>query len=300
MLARSDSARPGLPDPSTVLELCKPITWFPPMWAFLCGAVSSGAAFSQSWTEVALGLLLAGPIVCAMSQVANDWCDRDVDAINQPGRPIPSGRISPAFALALALGMSAVALAVGSLLGRWGFVAAAVAVVCAWAYSAEPLRLKRSGWVGPGVVGLCYEGLPWFTGAAVLSGGLPPWPVLAVAALYAAGAHGIMTLNDFKAIRGDAVSGVHSLPVALGPARAAQVACVTMLVPQVAVLALLLWLDRPLHALAIGAFMLAQLAAMRVLLRDPEGRAPWYNATGVTCYVLGMMVAAFALRGLVP
>jgi chlorophyll synthase len=150
------------------------------------------------------------------------------------------------------------------------------------------------------VVGLCYEGLPWFTGAAVLSGGLPPWPVLAVAALYAAGAHGIMTLNDFKAIRGDAVSGVHSLPVALGPARAAQVACVTMLVPQVAVLALLLWLDRPLHALAIGALMLAQLAAMRVLLRDPEGRAPWYNATGVTCYVLGMMVAAFALRGLVP
>ena len=37
---------------------------------------------------------------------------------------------------------------------------------------------------------------------------------------------------------------------------------------------------------------------MRVLLRDPEGRAPWYNATGVTLYVAGMMTAAFALRGL--
>ena len=42
---------------------------------------------------------------------------------------------------------------------------------------------------------------------------------------------------------------------------------------------------------------MAQLLAMRVLLRDPRGRAPWYNGTGVTLYVAGMMVAALALRG---
>ena len=35
---------------------------------------------------------------------------------------------------------------------------------------------------------------------------------------------------------------------------------------------------------------------MARLLRDPRASAPWYNATGVTLYVLGMLVCAFALR----
>jgi chlorophyll synthase len=39
---------------------------------------------------------------------------------------------------------------------------------------------------------------------------------------------------------------------------------------------------------------------MRVLLRDPKGRAPWYNGAGVTLYVAGMMVSAFAVRDLPP
>ena len=56
-------------------------------------------------------------------------------------------------------------------LGTWGFVAAIVGLVLAWAYSAPPIRLKQNGWWGNAACGLCYEGLPWFTGAAVMSGG---------------------------------------------------------------------------------------------------------------------------------
>lgn len=171
-------------------------------------------------------------------------------------------------------------------------------MLSAWAYSAEPVRLKRSGWAGPGLVGLCYEGLPWFTGAAVLAAGLPDARIIAVAALYALGAHGIMTLNDFKALEGDRATGLASLPVTLGPARAARIACVVMAVPQLAVVVLLAAWERPLHAAVITLLLLAQFVAMRVLLRDAKGRAPWYNATGVTLYVAGMMTAAFALRGL--
>ena len=81
------------PDPAAALQLIKPITWFPPMWAFACGAVSSGVSPDGEWGRLALGVLLAGPIVCGMSQAANDWCDRHVDAINEPDRPIPSGRV---------------------------------------------------------------------------------------------------------------------------------------------------------------------------------------------------------------
>jgi chlorophyll synthase len=194
--------------------------------------------------------------------------------------------------------MSALALWIGQYLGTWGFVATVVAVLCAWAYSAEPVRMKRSGWWGPGLVGLCYEGLPWFTGAAVLAAALPSTEIIVVAALYALGAHGIMTLNDFKALEGDRQMGVNSLPVTLGPERAALVACTGMAVPQLAVISLLLFWGMPVYAVAVAALVIGQLFAMRVLLRDPKGRAPWYNAVGVTMFVSGMMVTAFALRAL--
>lgn len=281
-----------------MLRLIKPITWFPPMWAYLCGVISSGVSPTGQWGMVLLGVLLAGPIVCGMSQAANDWCDRHVDAINEPDRPIPSGRIPGRWGLWIALAMTVLSLIVGWQLGPWGFGATVVGVLAAWAYSAEPVRMKRSGLWGPGLVGLSYESLPWFTGAAVLSAGAPFWPVVILALLYGIGAHGIMTLNDFKALEGDRQMGVNSLPVTMGPARAARLACWVMALPQIVVILMLLAWDRPLHAAAITAVLALQLWAMRVLLTDPKGRAPWYNGTGVTLYVGGMMVAAFAVRTL--
>jgi chlorophyll synthase len=286
------------PEPRAMLRLIKPITWFPPVWAFLCGAVSSGIPLGANWPTVILGMVLAGPIVCGMSQAANDWCDRHVDAVNEPDRPIPSGRIPGRWGLYIALAMTALSLAVGWLLGPWGFGATVVGIIAAWAYSAEPIRLKRSGWWGPGLVGLSYEGLPWFTGAAVLLATAPRFEIVAMAALYAFGAHGIMTLNDFKALEGDRQHGVRSLPVVLGPEVAAKIACTVMGLAQLLVIAFLLVLGKPWHALAVTALLLAQIAAMRVLFKDPKGKAPWYNGTGVVLYVTGMMITAFALRGL--
>ncbi|MEM8980535.1 MAG: chlorophyll synthase ChlG [Pseudomonadota bacterium] len=286
------------PEPAALLRLIKPITWFPPMWAYLCGVISVGVSPLDQWPLVLLGILLAGPIVCGMSQAANDWCDRHVDAINEPDRPIPSGRVPGKWGLYVALAMSALSLFVGWQLGPWGFGATIIGVLAAWAYSAEPVRLKRSGWWGPGLVGLSYEGLPWITGAAVLSTGAPSWQILIVALLYAIGAHGIMTLNDFKAFEGDRATGVNSLPVVLGPERAAKLACLIMATPQLLVIGLLLTWGKPLHAVAILALLAAQALAMRKLLTDPKALAPWYNSTGVALYVSGMMVAAFALRGL--
>ena len=286
------------PEPAAALRLIKPITWFPPMWAYLCGVVSSGVAPTGQWALVVLGVVLAGPIVCGMSQAANDWCDRHVDAINEPSRPIPSGRIPGKWGLWIALAMSVLSLVVGYQLGPWGFAATVIGVLAAWAYSAEPVRLKRSGWWGPGLVGLSYETLPWFTGAAVLSAGAPAWPVVIVAVLYGIGAHGIMTLNDFKALEGDRATGVNSLPVTLGPVRAAKVACVVMAVPQAIVVALLFFWDKPFHAFAVAAVLLVQFWAMTVMFKDPKAKAPWYNGTGVMLYISGMMVAAFALRGI--
>jgi chlorophyll synthase len=278
------------------LELLKPITWFPPMWAYGCGIASSGVPLGERWWALLLGVLLAGPMVCGTSQAVNDWFDRHVDAINEPHRPIPSGRIPGRRGLYIAIAWTGLSLLVAAPLGPWGFGAAVVGLALAWAYSAPPLRLKQNGWWGNTACAACYEGLPWVTGVAVMTAAQPDWRVFVMAGLYSAGAHGIMTLNDFKSIEGDIRTGVDSLPVILGAKRAADVACIVMAVPQAAVAALLFAWGAPVFACVVTLLLLAQLKLMATLLRDPRGKAPWYNATGISLYVTGMLVTAFALR----
>jgi chlorophyll synthase len=286
-------------DPKALLQLLKPITWFPPMWAFGCGVVSAGTPLLDRPGAFVAGIILAGPLVCGASQVVNDWFDREVDAINEPDRPIPSGRVPGNIGLYYAIFWSLLALPVAWVLGPAVFWATLLGLALAWAYSAPPARLKLNGWWGNAACGFAYEGLAWITGAAVMLGGvLPPVPILLLAVLYSLGAHGIMTLNDFKAIEGDRRLGVRTIPVQLGPERAAKLACVVMALPQVAVIALLASWDRPWHAAVVTALLLLQGLAMKRMLTDPKGLAPWYNGTGVTLYVLGMMTSAAAVRGL--
>jgi chlorophyll synthase len=239
------------PAPRDVLELLKPITWFPPMWAFMCGVVSSGVGLDGRWLFLFAGILLTGPLVCGTSQAVNDWYDRHVDAINQPERPIPSGRIA----------------------GNWGWRIAVLgtllSVLVAW------------------LVG------PWVFAA----GNLPRPETLIVLLLYSIGAHGIMTLNDFKAVLGDTATGVRSLPVILGVGPAARLACLVMALCQAAVVALLMRWGLTIAAGLVALLLLAQIALMPRLIRNPAKLVPWYAARGVTLYVLGMLAAALGLGG---
>jgi chlorophyll synthase len=290
----------ALPALSAVTELFKPITWFPPMWAFACGVVASGVSMDGRWGLAIIGVALAGPLVCATSQAVNDWFDRHVDAINEPHRPIPSGRMPGRWGLYIAVLWTLVSLLVAVPLGPWGFGAAAVGLLLAWAYSAPPLRLKQNGWWGNAACGFSYEGIAWITGAAVMAGGsLPEARSLALAVLYSIGTHGIMTLNDFKSVEGDRQMGIRSLPVQLGEQRAARVACWTMALSQVGVIALLITWGRPLHAAGVVVLLLAQAIMMRRFLADVRARALWYSGFGVPLFVAGMMVSAFALRAVV-
>jgi len=297
MVARPlDVPTPSVPSPGAVLSLLKPVTWFPPMWAYACGAVCAGSAASGRLWEIALGVLLAGPLICGGSQAINDWFDRHVDAINEPWRVIPSGRMPGRWGLWIAQAATVISLLVAWVLGPFVLFAAIVGLAFAWAYSAPPFRLKQNGWLGNAAVGLSYETLPWVTAFAAATGGAPTATVAAVALLYGLGAHGIMTLNDFKSIVGDRQMGVASLPAQLGPDRAARVACLFMAAPQALVVALLMWTGAPWHAAAVAVLLGLQIACMPRLLSDPGRHAVWYSAVGVGLYVSGMMVAAFALR----
>lgn len=296
----SERTAPARLDPKAVLTLLKPVTWFPPMWAFTCGAISAGVPLSSErlWT-LALGIGLTGPMVCASSQAVNDWFDRHVDAINEPGRPIPSGRIPGQWGLVIAIAWSALCVVWALPLGPFGLAAVAVALACSWAYSAPPFRFKRNGWLGNAAVGFTYEGLAWITGAGIMLGNvLPPTPLLLLAMIYSIGAHGIMTLNDFKAIEGDRRMSVYSLPVLLGPTGAGWVASLVMLIAQAAVIALLVSWDRPGFAMAIGGVTLVQAGLMWWFVQKPVERALSLSAFGVPFYVSGMMVSAFAVRTL--
>jgi chlorophyll synthase len=280
---------------SVILELLKPITWFAPMWAFMCGVVSSGVSLRTHWPVALAGMVLAGPAICGASQAVNDWFDRHVDAINEPARPIPSGRIPGRWGLWIAILWTGLSLLLGGVLGPWVLEAALVGLALAWAYSAPPLRLKQAGWWGPASAAICYEGLSWFTGAAVMSGAFPDLRIVALAALYSFGAIGIMVLNDFKAVEGDRQMGILSVPVDLGVENAAWLACILMAAPQGVVIALLLSWGQPIQAAVVAVSLLVQCRLMARLLSDPRQYAPWYNATGTSLYVLGMLVSGFAI-----
>lgn len=287
-------SRPKL---SAVAELLKPITWFPPMWAFACGVIASGQSLADHWALIIIGILLAGPMVCATSQAVNDWFDREVDAINEPQRPIPSGRMPGRWGLYIAVLWTGLSLIVAIALGPWGFAAAVAGLALAWAYSAPPIRLKKNGWWGNAACGFSYEGLAWVTGAAVMAGGaMPDSRSLLLAVLYSLAAHGIMTLNDFKSVEGDRQMGIGSLPVRLGVRLAAVTSCWIMILPQFVVVGLLAQWEKPWHALAIVVLMFGQARLMGFFITSPIERALKMSALGVPLLVAGMMVSAFGLR----
>ncbi|PRH80663.1 prenyltransferase [Streptomyces solincola] len=78
----------------------------------------------------------------------NDWADRHVDAVERPERPLPSGRITPAAALAASCGLTAAGLMLAARAGRPAFLVAGSLAGTVWAYD---LRMKHSA-AGPAVM----------------------------------------------------------------------------------------------------------------------------------------------------
>ncbi|NWG22158.1 MAG: chlorophyll synthase ChlG [Chloroflexi bacterium] len=280
------------------IELMKPVTWFAPSWAFLCGAIASGAS---QWTlvdvgRIALGTLLAGPILCGMSQVVNDYCDRDVDAINEPQRLIPSGLVSTRQVFVTIGVLVVLGLGIAVILGQQVALMTAIGMILAVIYSADPIRAKRNGWAGNTIVAVSYEGLPWLAGHLAFAP-LTFGSVL-MAALFSLGAHGIMTINDFKSIEGDKVSGIHSIPVLYGEITAAWTAFLTINVAQAFVVMYFIFTASWIIAGIIGALLLMQIPTQWKFftIADPRKRAIFYNASGIAMFVWGMMAAAIGVR----
>ncbi|RTY35883.1 chlorophyll synthase ChlG [Chlorobium phaeovibrioides] len=289
--------RPGFRiEPSAILPLMKPVTWFPPMWAFACGVVSTGEPVLENWSVLLRGVILAGPLMCAMSQTMNDYFDREVDAINEPERPIPSGKISKSASWLITFSLIITGFLVALSIHPYVMAIAFVGVLMSHAYSGPPFRAKRNGWYGNLIVGLAYEGVAWLTGSFAITQGVPSTETIALAIIFSLGAHGIMTLNDFKSVVGDRIRKVASIPVQLGEKNAAILASVIMDAAQLGAIAILLAKGSSLMAILASLLLLAQLPMQKILINNPREKAVWYNAFGTLLYVLSMMVAAVGIR----
>ncbi len=282
---------------ASLRTFAKPGTWFAPMWAMLVGCVASGNAH---WTfpsvgRVLLGMILAGPLLCAFSQVTNDWFDREVDRINEPDRPTAANLLSPITVGAISIGLATAALALAAYLGTNVFYLAIGGLALALAYSAPPLRLKaRNGWLANAACAFAYEGFAWVAGAAIF--GHVTTGTLVLAGLYSLGSHGLMTLNDFKSYEGDKRLGLRSLPVMLGLEGALRAAFSFIDVFQVLAIGYVLFNRMWLAGGIMLLLFVVQIPMQRKLATDPKGLAPWYCASAIPPFVWGMLVAALAIR----
>jgi chlorophyll synthase len=282
---------------SSLKTFAKPGTWFAPMWAILVGCVASGNA---GWNLPSIGrilaaMVLAGPLLCAFSQVVNDWFDREVDAINEPDRPTAADLLAPRIIAAIAAGLALAACALAYALGPLVFWIALLGLVLAWAYSAPPLRLKASnGWLANTACAFAYEGCAWVAGAAAF--GHVTSGTIVLACLYSLGSHGLMTLNDFKSIDGDRRLGLKSIPAMLGERRALRVAFAFIDTFQVAAILYVAFHASMVYAAVMLVLFAVQIPMQRRLAGDPAKLAPWYCASAIPPFVWGMLVAALAIR----
>ncbi|KAG7960887.1 hypothetical protein I3843_10G149700 [Carya illinoinensis] len=284
------------------LQLTKPVTWPPLVWGVVCGAAASGN-FHWNLEDVVKSIvcmMMSGPCLTGYTQTLNDWYDREVDAINEPYRPIPSGAISENEVITQIWLLLLGGLGLAGLLDVWAghdfpiiFYLAVGGSLVSYIYSAPPLKLKQNGWIGNFALGASYIGLPWWAGQA-LFGTLTP-DIIVLTLLYSIAGLGIAIVNDFKSIEGDRALGLQSLPVAFGAETAKWICVGAIDITQISVAGYLLGAGKPYHALALLTLIIPQVVfQFQYFLKDPVKYDVKYQASAQPFLVLGLLVTAFA------
>jgi chlorophyll/bacteriochlorophyll a synthase len=285
------------------LQLMKPITWVPLIWGVVCGAASSGH-FVWKPEYVAISLLcmvMSGPCLTGYTQTINDYYDREIDAINEPYRPIPSGAIPLPRVITQIWVLLIAGIAIAYLLDQWAghtfptlMALALFGSFISYIYSAPPLKLKQNGWLGNYALGASYIALPWWAGQALF--GDLSLKVIILTLIYSLAGLGIAIVNDFKSVEGDAQLGLQSLPVMFGITTAAWI-CVAMIdVFQLGMAAYLMSIHENIYAVILILLVIPQITFQDMyFLRDPLKNDVKYQASAQPFLVLGMLVTGLAL-----
>ena len=285
------------------LQLMKPVTWIPLIWGVVCGAAASGN-FEWRVDHVAAAvicMLMSGPLLAGYTQTINDYYDREIDAINEPYRPIPSGAIGLGQVKVQIWGLLIAGLAVSWGLDLWAGHTIPVLLLLAlggsfvsFIYSAPPLKLKQNGWLGNYALGASYIALPWWAGQALF--GQLTWATALLTLAYSLAGLGIAVVNDFKSVEGDRALGLHSLPVAFGIGPASWISAGMIDIFQLLMVAVLIAIGQHFAAVLLVLLVVPQITFQDIwLLRDPVEFDVKYQASAQPFLVLGMLVTALAI-----
>lgn len=286
------------------LQLMKPVTWVPLIWGVTCGAAASGNYHWGNPTDIAKALacmFLAGPLLTGYTQVINDWYDREIDAINEPYRPIPAGIVTEGEVKAQIGVLLVLGFALSGALDVWSqhewpvnSALTLFGVFVAYIYSAPPLKLKQNGWTGSYALGASYISLPWWAGQALF--GTLDWKTMVLTLFYSFAGLGIAIINDFKSVEGDRATGMQSLPVMFGIDRAKWI-CVGMIdVFQLLVAGILYGVGEKGYAAGIAGLVAPQMFLQwKYFLKDPIKYDVKYQASAQPFLVIGILVAGLAL-----
>ncbi len=285
------------------LQLMKPVTWIPLIWGVVCGAAASG---NYEWRldhvlAAFACMVMSGPLLAGYTQTINDYYDREIDAINEPYRPIPSGAIGLGQVKVQILTLLIFGLAVAWGLDLWAGHTTPVLLLLAlggslvsFIYSAPPLKLKQNGWLGNYALGASYIALPWWAGQALF--GQLTWATALLTLAYSLAGLGIAVVNDFKSVEGDRALGLQSLPVAFGIGPASWISAGMIDIFQLLMVAVLMAIGQHFAAVLLVLLIVPQITFQDIwLLRDPVEYDVKYQASAQPFLVLGMLVTALAI-----
>ena len=285
------------------LQLMKPITWIPLIWGVVCGAASSGEYFwsLENILKVLTCMLLSGPLMTGYTQTLNDFYDKEIDAINEPYRPIPSGAISIPQVVTQMLVLLFGGLGISYLLDLWAghefpvmFCLTLGGAFIAYIYSAPPLKLKQNGWLGNYALGASYIALPWWAGHALF--GQLNWKIAILTLIYSLAGLGIAVVNDFKSVEGDRQLGLKSLPVMFGITTAAWICVIMIDVFQAGIAGYLISIQENLYATIVLLLIIPQITFQDMyFLRNPLENDVKYQASAQPFLVIGMLITGLAL-----
>ena len=285
------------------LQLMKPITWIPLLWGVICGAAASGNyhwELSNVLASISC-MFMSGPLLTGYTQTINDYFDREIDAINEPNRPIPSGAIS-LFQVKLQIWVLLIAgLGVAYLLDLWAhhtipsvLLLALGGSLVSYIYSAPPLKLKQNGWLGNYALGASYIALPWWAGQALF--GHLTWTTALLTLAYSLSGLGIAVINDFKSVEGDRSLGLESLPVVFGIKNASRISAGMIDIFQLAMVVVLIAIGQHFASVILVLLIIPQITFQDIwLLRDPLKFDVKYQASAQPFLILGMLVTAIAI-----
>ncbi len=261
------------------LELLDPVTWLSVFPCLAAGVMSSGAMRGtvHDYLLLLAIFLMYGPLGTGFSQSVNDVFDLELDRVNEPSRPIPSGRLSEKegllnsiIVLLLAAGLGVLLwLHIGGTRGLIILVGILSALFVAYIYSAPPLKLKKNILTSAPAVGFSY-GFVTFLSANALFAEIRP-EALWLAGLNFFMAVALIILNDFKSAEGDKEGGLKSLTVMIGARNTflASFLIIDMVFGVMAYLSFIWGFILPSIFVLIGLAL--NLVIQVKLLRDPKG-----------------------------